>query len=64
MGGLGALFGELSPQPPIAMGLHQGCSGVGTRGNGVPIPFLCGNAFPYLFALVAVLEDVGSKRLH
>jgi len=43
----------------------QGCSGVGTRGNGVPIPFFCcGNAFPHLFVLVTLLEDVGSKRLH
>jgi len=29
----------------------QGCSGVGT-------------AFPHLFALVTLFEDVGSKRLH
>jgi len=26
--------------------------------------FWCGKAFPYLFALVTVLEDVRSKRSH
>jgi len=28
------------------------------------ICFKCGNAFPHLFALITLLEDMGSKRLH
>jgi len=33
-------------------------------GTMFPYIFWCGKAFPYLFTLVTVLEDVRSKRLH
>jgi len=33
-------------------------------GTTLPHIFWCGKAFPYLFALATVLEDVRSKRLH
>jgi len=39
----------------------QDCSGVGTT---FPYIFWCGKAFPYIFSLVTVLEDVRSERLH
>jgi len=39
---------------------------VGWKRVGTMFPYIiwCGNAFPYLFSLVTVLEDVESKRLH
>ena len=37
----GSVCGHVKKLYPITVHFEQGCSGAGTRGNGVPTPFSC-----------------------